>query len=107
MDLYKEELIYRGNYLVNWCPATQSAVSDLEVEQQEILSLKDKNGKDLEKASDLRKLMLVALDQKLVSILTKAIELGDLIITPVSNPNDPKESVLIERTTLLKVLYAR
>ncbi len=34
--LYEEGLIYRGNYLVNWCPATQSAVSDLEVESQEV-----------------------------------------------------------------------
>ncbi len=34
--LYKEGLIYRGNYLVNWCPASQSAVSDLEVEPQEV-----------------------------------------------------------------------
>ncbi len=33
---YKEGLIYRGKYLVNWCPATQSAVSDLEVENQEV-----------------------------------------------------------------------
>jgi len=34
--LYEEGLIYRGQYLVNWCPASQSAVSDLEVENQEI-----------------------------------------------------------------------
>jgi len=34
--LYDEGLIYRGNYLVNWCPATQSAVSDLEVEDREV-----------------------------------------------------------------------
>jgi valyl-tRNA synthetase len=34
--LYDEELIYRGEYLVNWCPATQSAVSDLEVENKEV-----------------------------------------------------------------------
>jgi valyl-tRNA synthetase len=34
--LYDEGLIYRGNYLVNWCPASQSAVSDLEVEQKEV-----------------------------------------------------------------------
>ena len=33
--LHKEGLIYRGNYLVNWCPASQSAVSDLEVENKE------------------------------------------------------------------------
>jgi valyl-tRNA synthetase len=34
--LHKEGLIYRGNYLVNWCPASQSAVSDLEVDNREI-----------------------------------------------------------------------
>jgi valyl-tRNA synthetase len=34
--MYEEGLIYRGKYLVNWCPATQSAVSDLEVEDQEV-----------------------------------------------------------------------
>jgi len=34
--LYEEGLIYRGKYLVNWCPASQSAVSDLEVENQEV-----------------------------------------------------------------------
>ncbi|HIK17286.1 MAG TPA: valine--tRNA ligase [Leptolyngbyaceae cyanobacterium M33_DOE_097] len=35
-QLYEEGLIYRGNYLVNWCPSSQSAVSDLEVEPQEV-----------------------------------------------------------------------
>ncbi|HEY9661876.1 MAG TPA: valine--tRNA ligase, partial [Allocoleopsis sp.] len=35
-QLYNEGLIYRGKYMVNWCPASQSAVSDLEVENQEV-----------------------------------------------------------------------
>lgn len=34
--LYDEGLIYRGNYMVNWCPESQSAVSDLEVEPIEV-----------------------------------------------------------------------
>jgi valyl-tRNA synthetase len=34
--LYDEGLIYRGEYLVNWCPESQSAVSDLEVDQKEV-----------------------------------------------------------------------
>ena len=34
--LYKQGLIYRGEYLVNWCPASASAVSDLEVEMKEV-----------------------------------------------------------------------
>ena len=33
--LYEEGLIYRGRYLINWCPRCQTALSDLEVEQQE------------------------------------------------------------------------
>ena len=36
VQLYNDGLIYRGNYLVNWCPASQSAVSDLEVESKEV-----------------------------------------------------------------------
>ncbi|MEZ4832056.1 MAG: valine--tRNA ligase [Caldilineaceae bacterium] len=34
--LYDEGLIYRGNYLVNWCPRCESAISDLEVDHLEI-----------------------------------------------------------------------
>ncbi|MFM7438462.1 MAG: class I tRNA ligase family protein, partial [Snowella sp.] len=36
IQLYEEGLIYRGNYLVNWCPSSQSAVSDLEIENEEV-----------------------------------------------------------------------
>ncbi len=35
-QLYEEGLVYRGSYMVNWCPKSQSAVSDLEVENQEV-----------------------------------------------------------------------
>jgi valyl-tRNA synthetase len=34
--LYEDGMIYRGEYLVNWCPASQSAVSDLEVDKKEV-----------------------------------------------------------------------
>jgi len=33
--LYKKGLVYRGTYLVNWCPRCESAISDLEVEPEE------------------------------------------------------------------------
>ena len=33
--LYEKGLIYRGEYLINWSPGLQTAVSDLEVEYQE------------------------------------------------------------------------
>lgn len=34
--LYKKGLIYRGNYIINWCPRCQTALSDEEVEHREI-----------------------------------------------------------------------
>ncbi len=33
--LYKEGLIYKGKYIINWCPRCQTALSDLEVDHQE------------------------------------------------------------------------
>ena len=32
VTLYNDGLIYRGNYIINWCPRCQTAVSDIEVE---------------------------------------------------------------------------
>lgn len=37
--LYEEGLIYRGDYIINWCPRCHTALSDLEVEHE------DKQGK--------------------------------------------------------------
>ena len=33
--LYEEELIYRGHYLINWCPSCLTTLSDLEVIHEE------------------------------------------------------------------------
>jgi valyl-tRNA synthetase len=35
VDLYRKGLIYRGKRMVNWCPASQTALSDEEVEMKE------------------------------------------------------------------------
>ena len=34
--LYEEGLIYRGNYIVNWCPWHTTAISDLEVKHEDV-----------------------------------------------------------------------
>ena len=36
VKLYEEGLIYRGLYITNWCPRCQTALSDLEVEHEEL-----------------------------------------------------------------------
>lgn len=35
VDLYRKGLIYRGDYLINWCPRCQTALSDIEVEHED------------------------------------------------------------------------
>ena len=34
VTLYEEGLIYRGNYIINWCPRCHTALADLEVEHE-------------------------------------------------------------------------
>ncbi|MBW2557959.1 MAG: valine--tRNA ligase [Deltaproteobacteria bacterium] len=35
VQLYEDDLIYQGDYIVNWCPRCHTAISDLEVEYEE------------------------------------------------------------------------
>ena len=34
--LYEQGLIYRGNYIINWCPRCHTALADIEVEHEEL-----------------------------------------------------------------------
>ncbi len=34
--LYEEKLVYRGDYIINWCPRCHTALADLEVEHEEM-----------------------------------------------------------------------
>lgn len=36
VDLYNKGLIYRGRYLINWCPRCKTALSDVEVEHRDL-----------------------------------------------------------------------
>ncbi|HWJ04015.1 MAG TPA: class I tRNA ligase family protein, partial [Verrucomicrobiae bacterium] len=33
--LYEKGLVYRGNYIINWCPKCQTTISDIEVEHDQ------------------------------------------------------------------------
>ena len=35
-SLYEQDLIYRGNRLINWCPRCNTALSDIEVEHEDV-----------------------------------------------------------------------
>lgn len=93
VKLHDEGLIYRGNYLVNWCPASQSAVSDLEVENKEV----DGN-------LWYFKYPIVDEDGFLVVATTRPeTMLGDTAVAV--NPNDDRYKHLIGRTLILPLVY--
>jgi valyl-tRNA synthetase len=35
VSLFEKGLIYRGNYIINWCPQCKTALSDIEVDHQD------------------------------------------------------------------------
>jgi valyl-tRNA synthetase len=90
--LYEEGLIYRGRYLINWCPRCRTALSDLEVEQQE-------------SAGHLYYLAYPRSDgQGVVTIATTRPEtmLGDTAVAV--HPHDARYHDLIGQTVMLPVL---
>ncbi len=92
VSLYEEGLIYRGNYMVNWCPASQSAVSDLEVESREV-------------EGNLWHFRYPLTSGKgYVEVATTRPEtmLGDTAVAV--NPNDDRYQHLIGQTVLLPIM---
>ncbi len=90
--LYDEGLIYRGKYMVNWCPASQSAVSDLEVEPREI-------------KGNLWHFRYPLTDgEGYVEVATTRPEtmLGDTAVAV--NPNDKRYQQLIGKTVTLPIM---
>jgi valyl-tRNA synthetase len=92
VKLYDEGLIYRGEYLVNWCPASQSAVSDLEVENQEV------NGH----LWHIRYALSDGMGAIEVATTRPETMLGDTAVAV--NPQDDRYQHLIGKTVLLPIL---
>ena len=99
-ELYEEGLIYRGEYLVNWCPRCETAISDLEVKHRDTngwlwrirYPLKPEDG-DAE-----------ASETQYVEVETTRPEtmLGDTALA--ANPSDPRYKDLIGRTAILPII---
>ena len=93
VTLYREGLIYRGNYIVNWCPRCQTALSDIEVEHKDTQGhfwyikypLKDEPGTCVTVATTRPETML-----------------GDTAVAV--NPADERWNKLIGKTLLLPIM---
>jgi valyl-tRNA synthetase len=90
--LYREGRIYRGEYLVNWSPALQTAISDLEVEMKSVA------GKLYHVAYPIE-----GSEQRVVVATTRPeTMLGDTALA--LHPNDPRWGHLAGRAAILPLI---
>jgi valyl-tRNA synthetase len=112
LRLHRQGLVYRGEYLVNWCPASGSAVSDLEVEMKEV------EGHLWHLRYPLTPLAGEApasgaasgagdhpLDHLVVATTRPETMLGDTAVAV--NPSDPRYAALVGRTIELPLVGRR
>lgn len=91
IDMYNEGLIYQDNYIVNWDPKLQSAISDAEVEH------KDKNGNFYHinyKVKDSNRLLEIATTRPETLF-------GDTAVAV--NPNDDRFEDLIGKKAIVPI----
>jgi valyl-tRNA synthetase len=91
--LYEEGLIYRGEYIVNWCPRCSTAISDLEVERDEVAG----------KLYQIR-YPLAGDRQQFITVATTRPEtmLGDTAVAV--NPRDQRYTAWVGKNLILPLL---
>lgn len=93
VDLFNKGLIYRGNYIINWCPRCQTALSDEEAEHEELngnlyhikYPVKEKSGEFV-----------------IVATTRPETMLGDTAVAV--NPNDQRYKKLIGQSLILPLI---
>ncbi|MDP8263460.1 MAG: valine--tRNA ligase [Candidatus Ancaeobacter aquaticus] len=92
IKLYDKGLIYRGNYIINWCPRCETALSDEEAEHREI-------------DGSLYYIKYHVEDSKeTITVATTRPEtmLGDVAVA--INPKDARYTHLIDKTIILPLV---
>jgi valyl-tRNA synthetase len=90
--LYHKDLIYRGHYIVNWCPGCRTALSDEEVDHEEATG----------KLWHIR--YPIKGTEKHITVATTRPEtmLGDMAVAV--HPRDPRYKHLIGKTAILPLM---
>ena len=97
--LYEDELIYKGDYIINWCPRCTTALSDEEAEHRDIDGMLyyikyPVQGRDkLEKENE---------DYVVVATTRPETMLGDVAVA--MNPKDPRRELLEGKKLILPIL---
>ena len=97
--LYKKGLIYRGNYIINWCPRCQTALSDEEAEHRELEG----------NLYYIRYLIKPGAENQMPQIkhITVATTRPETILGDTGlavNPDDERYKNLIDKTVILPIL---
>ena len=97
--LYEEGLIYRGNYIINWCPRCLTALADIEVEHKQTEgSLWYIRYPLAEKAEEITKFITVATTRP-------ETMLGDTAVAV--HPEDPRYRDFVGKDLMLPLLNRR
>ncbi len=92
VHLYDKGWIYKGNYIVNWCPFSQSAISDEEVEYKEV------NGQ----LWHFRYPVKDSTESVVVATTRPETMLGDTAVAV--NPEDERYTHLVGKTVMLPLV---
>lgn len=96
VKLYEKDLIYRGNYIINWCPRCHTALSDEESEHV------DSNGKMYYIRYAVKDAAEGDNDYIVVATTRPETLLGDVAVA--INPDDERYSSLADKTIILPIL---
>lgn len=118
--LYEEGLIYRDNYIVNWCPRCHTALSDIEAEHKDInghlyylrypldvMQGHESNTLHLQDEENITTDTTAGQDSRYIVVATTRPEtmLGDTAVAV--NPEDERYKSLIGKYVVLPVLNRR
>ncbi|MCK4426338.1 MAG: valine--tRNA ligase, partial [Deltaproteobacteria bacterium] len=97
--LYEEGLIYRGNYIINWCPRCHTALADIEVEHKQTEGrLWYMRYPLAEKSKEITKFITVATTRP-------ETMLGDTAVAV--HPEDPRYKDFVGKDLMLPLLNRR
>jgi valyl-tRNA synthetase len=94
VDLYEKGLIYRDHYMVNWDPGSGSAISDLEVEERDVVDTLSYVAYPLAGSDDGASIT--------VATVRPETMLADTAIAV--NPNDERYAHLVGQTAILPLV---
>ena len=99
VKLYEDNLIYKGDYIINWCPRCETALSDEEAEHKDIngnfyyIKYPVKGKVSLDKQNE---------DYVVVATTRPETMLGDVAVAV--NPKDKRYTFLKDKTLILPIV---